>query len=905
MLRFIRALLEKSPWLPFSVCLAVLTVISAVVLKNDFDDDLSLARDAANNQLQLISRFASLELNLGNYQNIKSLFRAYAEANNNIVELHLVAPNQFHLADYVRTSTDRHILELRVPIEYGYRDKATLLMDISLEPVYQYQEKFIAQFAVIFLVFAAMSTFLLYFALRSKRDSLRARQMGRLYKALSEINQAIVRMEREEHLFPLVCRCAVEFGGMSMAWVARPYEQSSLFFPAASYGSGQDYLEDIVVSSRADVPEGRGQIGIAYRENRPCIVNDYFASAAMVPWKKQISRKNWQSGAAFPIMRGGKPYAVLSVYHLQAGAFDRESIELLDELSKDVSFALDNFDREVRRKAAEHSLRMAASIYENSSEGMMITDGSNLIQFVNPAFTMITGYSMEEVIGKPPGVLKSGRHEEAFYQSMWDGINATGKWSGEIWDRRKNGEEYPKWLTIDTVFDDDGQVSHRIAIFSDISQKKKSDELIWEQANFDSLTGLPNRRLFLDRLEQEIKKIHRTGRSLALFFLDLDHFKEVNDTLGHAKGDILLAEVARRIGDCVRETDTVARLGGDEFTLILPEFGEHVHLERIAQDILHALSVPIELGDGNTAYTGASIGIALYPNDAGSADELMKHADQAMYAAKMAGRNRFGYFTRSMQIEAQNKLELTTELRFALTRGEMEVYYQPIIDLASGRIEKAEALLRWHHPLHGMISPAVFIPLAEEFGLIHDIGDWVFTQAVSAVSDWRRRLGRIVQVSVNRSPLQFDQDATEFMEVISTAGLPGSSITIEITEGLLLKQSETVNQCLLECRTRGIEVSIDDFGTGFSSLSYLKQFDIDYLKIDRSFVNQIIENESDRALTEAIIVMAHKLGIKTIAEGVETQAQRDLLVEFGCDYAQGNFYSVPVPEAQFERMLEP
>jgi len=903
MSRFSRYFLEKSPWLPFTICLAVLTAISVVVLKNDLNDDLSLARDSANHQLQLISRFASMELNLGNYQNIQSLFKAYAEANNNIVELHLVAPNHFHLADYVRASADKHILELKTPIEYGYRDEATLLMHVSLEPVYRYQKNFIAQFAVIFFVFAAMSTFLLYFALRSKTESSRARHMGRLYKALSEINQAIVRMEREDQLFPLVCRCAVEFGGLSMAWVARLNEQDNLFFPAASYGSGQDYLENIVVSPRADVPEGRGQIGVAYRENRSCIINDYFSSAAMVPWEKLISDKNWQSGAAFPITRGGKPYAVLSVYHRRVGAFDKASIELLEEMSSDISFALDNFDREVKRKAAENSLRMAASVYENSSEGMMITDADNLIQFVNPAFTMITGYSMEEVIGTPPGILKSGRHEEGFYQSMWNEINATGKWSGEIWDRRKSGEEYPKWLTIDTVFDDDGQVSHRIAIFSDISQKKKSDELIWEQANFDSLTGLPNRRLFLDRLEQEIKKIHRTGRSLALFFLDLDHFKEVNDTLGHAKGDVLLAEVARRIGDCVRETDTVARLGGDEFTLILPEFGEHVHLERIAQDILRTLSMPIELGGGNAAYTGASIGIALYPNDAGNADELMKHADQAMYAAKMAGRNRFGYFTRSMQVEAQNKLELTTELRFALTRGEMEVYYQPIMDLTNGRIEKAEALLRWHHPARGMISPAVFIPLAEEFGLIHDIGDWVLIQAVSAVADWHRRLGRIVQVSVNRSPLQFDRDATDFMEVIFGAGLPGNSIAIEITEGLLLKQSEAVNQCLLECRTRGIEVSIDDFGTGFSSLSYLKQFDIDYLKIDRSFVNHLIENESDRALTEAIIVMSHKLGIKTIAEGVETQEQRDLLVAFGCDYAQGNFYSVPVPEEEFEKML--
>ncbi len=559
------------------------------------------------------------------------------------------------------------------------------------------------------------------------------------------------------------------------------------------------------------------------------------------------------------------------------------------------------------QKQADESMRMAASIYQSSTAAIMVTDKDNRIVDVNPAFTHITGYEFDDVVGKNPNILQSGKHDESFYREMWHEILNEGQWQGEIWDRRKNGEIYAKWTNISVLRHPDGSVHRHLAQFSDITEKKHKDKLIWTQANYDILTNLPNRRLLHDRLEQELKKARRNKLPLAVLFIDLDRFKEINDTLGHAKGDLLLIEAAHRISGCVRETDTIGRLGGDEFTVILPEFGDRRHIERIAQDVIDALSKPFYFeNDNNGYYISASIGITLYPEDAENIEELLKHADQAMYQAKQEGRHRFSYFIGSMQQEAQEKLELTNDLRHALERRELHVYYQPIIDLTNGHIVKSEALLRWIHPDRGMVSPVIFIPLAEESGLIHEIGNWVFHEAINNIEKWRKETGSVFPVSVNKSPVQFEhttQEAT-WSDQLANLDLPGNSINVEITEGLLLKESSRIKQRLLEFRNGGIEVSIDDFGTGFSALSYLKKFDIDYLKIDRSFISKLAENESDRVLTEAIIVMAHKLGIETIAEGIETEEQRDLLISFGCDYAQGFLYSPAVPADEFKKMLE-
>jgi diguanylate cyclase (GGDEF)-like protein/PAS domain S-box-containing protein len=553
------------------------------------------------------------------------------------------------------------------------------------------------------------------------------------------------------------------------------------------------------------------------------------------------------------------------------------------------------------------SLRLSSLVLENSSEGMLVTDENNLIIAVNPAFSSITGYSFDEVQGKNPKILSSGRQDKAFYQAMWQELNTTGHWQGEIWDKRKNGEIYAKFLTINTIRNEAGSVYRYVALFTDITEKKQSDELIWRQANFDMLTELPNRQMFSDRLKQEIMKSERAHLPLALLLIDLDEFKEVNDTLGHAMGDILLQEAALRIADCVRATDTVARLGGDEFTVVLSQLADNTRAEDIAQKILAKLAEPYHLGSKVT-YISASIGITLYPNDATDIESLIKNADQAMYLSKSQGRNRFSYFTPALQEMAQKRLGLTNDLRGALAANQFQVYYQPIVELATGNIHKAEALIRWHHPERGMVSPAEFIPLAEETGLIVEIGFWVFKEAVHQVSHWKKLFNEAFQISVNRSPVQFQNHlGLNYLPIITYLDelqLSGRSIVFEITEGLLLDAHSGVTDTLIKFRDEGIQVALDDFGTGYSALSYLKKFDIDYLKIDKSFVDHMATDASDLALCEAIIVMAHKLGLKVIAEGVETEAQRRLLADSGCDYAQGYLFSKPVPPEEFEKLLE-
>lgn len=556
-------------------------------------------------------------------------------------------------------------------------------------------------------------------------------------------------------------------------------------------------------------------------------------------------------------------------------------------------------------KEATDRLALADMVFQNSSEAIMIADEQDHVISVNPAFTKVTGYASEEVLGKSLHVLDRSLQSPGFYAEMQEKLRATGQWQGELRGQRKNGEVFAQWLTINSSLNPDNTLHRRVAIFSDISKLKESEELIWQEANFDALTGLPNRRMFYDRLQQELKKSHRSNLPLAMLYLDLDRFKEVNDSLGHDMGDLLLKETASRLRECVRQTDIIARLGGDEFTIILSSLEEINIIERIAMDILSQLSKPYMLGTEIT-YITASIGITLYPQDALSIDELMKNADRAMYAAKSMGRNRLSYFTISMQEAAEKRLRLTNDLRKAIKEDQLELYYQPIVDLSDGKVHKAEALIRWHHPERGMVSPAEFIPIAEDTGLIVEIGDWVFEQAAAEVAVIRRQLPDF-QISINKSAIQFRAEQnvhSPWFDRIEALDLPGDSLVIEITEGLLLDPSEMTQAQLHRFHDVGIQIAIDDFGTGYSSLAYIKNFSIDYIKIDQSFTRNLTPESNDLALCEAIIVMAHKLGMKVIAEGVETAEQCALLTQSGCDYGQGYLFSRPLPKDQFQRFLD-
>lgn len=546
--------------------------------------------------------------------------------------------------------------------------------------------------------------------------------------------------------------------------------------------------------------------------------------------------------------------------------------------------------------------QLSALVYEHSSDPIVITDQNSIIISINPAFSSMTGYILKEIKGKSTNLLNSGQQSKEFFRHLWESLETEGEWNGEILDRDKEGAIFSKWLSIRTVYDNNNMPYRRIAIFSDITDQKEAKQQIWYQANFDALTGLSNRSMFMYRLEKELQSMERNESPVVLMYLDLDHFKEINDTLGHDKGDILLQTAAKRLMGCVRRDDTVSRLGGDEFTIILNDMDSLDSVNEIASKILHELSLPFYI-DHETLFISASIGITVAPSDGKTAEILLKNADQAMYSAKNDGRNRYHYFTLSMQEALSKRTLMVQKMREAVTKEQFVVYYQPIMEFSTGLIYKAEALVRWKKEDGTLINPLDFITLAEETGLINEIGLSVYQQAVNQVKKWRETLHPKFQISVNKSPVQFRCETHErspLIEIMSDYSVPKDAIIVEITEGVLMEDTLNVKNKLLELETQGISIALDDFGTGYSSLSYLKKFDIDYLKIDRAFVMNLETDRNDKILCEAIVAMAQKLEIQVIAEGVETIGQREYLKSIGCDYIQGYLISRPIPADEFE-----
>ncbi|SFT92775.1 PAS domain S-box-containing protein/diguanylate cyclase (GGDEF) domain-containing protein [Kosakonia arachidis] len=555
------------------------------------------------------------------------------------------------------------------------------------------------------------------------------------------------------------------------------------------------------------------------------------------------------------------------------------------------------------RKKAQEQMKIAAAVFDASQEAIVVTNSENNIVTVNPAFTVLTGWSLEEVKGLNPREFKSGRHPTFFYTEMWQTLNETGQWIGDVWDRHKDGTEFLKELRISVIKDPDSNVINYVGMFSDITLRKKQEELIWQQANYDAVTGLPNRHLFKTKLEQAALHASRTRHIMALMLIDLDQFKSVNDSMGHRAGDELLGCVALRLLECAHNADCVARLGGDEFAIIIPDIDDPAECTDIARDILRTLDSPFTV-NGEAIFVSASIGISLYPGDTENLEELFKNADQAMYAVKNAGRKNFRFYSRALHDAIHTRLRMIRNLRKALAENQFVVYYQPIISVKTGHITRMEALVRWFHPVQGLISPDAFIPLAEDTGLIVPIGNWIAKEAITQLAYWRQKYDPELKMTINLSPVQLRSQEFEdipWIRDLQSHELDGEAVTIEITEGLLLNSEKRVNYNLKMIHQIGIQIAIDDFGTGYSSLAYLRKFNIDFLKIDRSFVEDL--KGVGFELCTAIIAMAHSLGLGVIAEGVETEEQENLLIKLECDYMQGYLYSKPLPADEIEKLL--
>ena len=613
--------------------------------------------------------------------------------------------------------------------------------------------------------------------------------------------------------------------------------------------------------------------------------------------------------AAYPTIKAGGAFRKQVQFRRKGGTLGWYDVAgtLVSPQSMESVWALTDITKLVE---AEFAQRLSSSVFANSYDGIVITDTKNLIVDVNPAYCRISGYARDEVLGKNPSLISSGRQSDDFYKSMWTSLLQSDFWQGEVWNRRKTGEIYAEMLSLSAVRNARGEVQNFIGVSSDISSLKLHEQELDRFAHYDPLTGLPNRRQFQDQLKHELQLAQRTGGEVALILIDLDRFKEVNDTLGHDTGDRLLEDVGKRLQACVRESDSIARIGGDEFVVVMPGLQGQAAVIRVAQAIVDVMQTVFWL-QGQEVFVSASVGVAIFPEDATDGTTLFKHADQAMYEAKGLGRNRFEFFKKSMQSLAEARISLGRALRHALAQAQFEMHYQPIIDLTTGRIVKCEALIRWRHPEHGLICPAEFISIAEDVGLIGPIGDWVFRQATSDIAKINATLAsqapssealnvstaRVpISVGVNVSPKQFHNglDHDGWLAHLVDIGLPPELAIVEITEGLLLDNRPEVATQLLAFRDAGIQVAIDDFGTGYSALSYLTKFHIDYLKVDQSFVQRIESNLEDRAIVEAIVSMAHKLGMKVIAKGIETDSQRRLLEAALCDLGQGYHFAKPM-----------
>lgn len=555
------------------------------------------------------------------------------------------------------------------------------------------------------------------------------------------------------------------------------------------------------------------------------------------------------------------------------------------------------------RKSMEDQLRLSAQVIEATSEGVFVTDANRAIIHVNPSFTHLTGYTPEDVLGHQPSVLSSGRHDKVFYDALWESLNSNDYWRGEIWNRKKSGEIFAEWINISAIRDDEGRIKNYVAVFSDITLRKQSEEKLSHQAHHDPLTGLPNRALFTERLDRALARARRNDLVVAVLFLDLDHFKQINDSLGHLAGDSLLQQVADRLQTSVRNEDTVARMGGDEFTLILEDIADFRDAATVAQKILQQFSLPFILACRPTHVT-TSIGISLYPADGDTAADLVHLADEAMYSAKKQGRDSFRFASPDLSERAFERQVLENELRRAIEDGKLELHYQPIIELAGNTVTGAEALLRWRHPDIGLMVPGQFLPLARESGLIVPLGRWMMKTAFAQTALWRAQgFDLRLCINVSKTELQHPDFVLALKENLERAGLPASSLDIEIPETVAMEADPAVSKVIERLRQLGARVALDDFGLGRTDFRQLRNSPVDALKIAPEFLRDVGADHDEAKLVRTTTAIAHSMNMRVYAKAVETSDQHQFLRLHRCDGAQGYFFSRPLPAEEFSELL--
>ena len=726
-----------------------------------------------------------------------------------------------------------------------------------------------------------------------KTAEARITRLANLYKALIEVNQAIVRMDTAETLFPLLCKMSVDFGGLRMAWVGERNETTQLLDIKSIYGNGADYLKQVAISTDKSLPEGNGPSGIAFRENRAIIVNDFQSSLMTARWHEAAAHFDWKSCGVFPILRNEKPFAILTVYHDQKYAFDEEMTALLEEMVRDVSFALDSFDRENLRQIAQENLnaseRHFRAYFERSMVGMAATSAAKGMLEVNDALCKMLGYSRKELLGKTWAELTHPDDLEV-NEDLFGRVLRGALEEYEIDKRfiRKDGEIVYVHIAVRAVRNDEGAVNYFVAIINNVTDARNKQRELEQLAHYDKLTGLPNRALLNDRLEMGLAQVKRTGGSLAVCFMDLDGFKPVNDTFGHETGDALLVEIAKRIIAISRATDTVARLGGDEFVLLFPEISGEEECRHMLSRIMETIRLPLNV-NGYEIQISASIGISIYPEDVNDGESLIRHADQAMYIAKQMGRNRMHFFDAANDQLAQIRSEGLSRVAMALEQDELTLYYQPKINMQSGKVVGMEALIRWLHPQRGLIPPGEFLPLIENSDFEIRLSEWVISRAMTQLSAWRTA-GLDLTVSVNLPARHLQSHGfTEFIAsaVAKHRNMDANSFELEILETAALGDMGSAIQRMQGCIAQGIHFSIDDFGTGYASLAYLRRLPARMIKIDQIFVRDMLDDEDDLSIVEGVIGLARAFKKDVIAEGVETVGQGIRLLGFGCKLAQG------------------